>query len=127
MDPATLVVQALVTGAGAGLGGTASAAVSDGYGALKHVVVRRLAGRHAALAQIQAIDSGGGSTDGLVHELVHELVLAGAVDDRLLADARQLLALADPEGTRSGTYRLDLREARGVQVGDGNTQTNTFH
>ena len=43
MDPAAVVVQALVTGAGAGLGGTASAAVTDGYGALKHVLARRLA------------------------------------------------------------------------------------
>jgi NAD(P)-dependent dehydrogenase (short-subunit alcohol dehydrogenase family) len=124
VDPATLVVQALVTGASAGLGDTATAAVSDGYSALKHVLVRRLSGRHEALAQLQAIESGsGGSTD----ELVHELVVAGAVDDRLLADARRLLALTDPEGSTSGKYQIDLREARGVQIGDGNTQHNTFH
>lgn len=124
MDPATVVVQALVTGAGVGLGDTASAAVSDGYSALKHALVRRLSGRHAALAQLEAIEGGtGGSTD----ELVHELVVAGAVDDRLLAEARHLLALADPEGIRAGKYELELRDARGVQVGDNNTQHNTFH
>ena len=128
MDPATVVVQALVTGAGVGLGDTASAAVSDGYSALKHALVRRLSGRHAALARLQAIEGGtGGSTDELAHELVHELVVAGAVDDRLLAEARHLLALADPEGIRAGKYELDLRDARGVQVGDNNTQHNTFH
>jgi hypothetical protein len=125
VDPATLVVQALVTGASAGLGDTATAAVSDGYSALKHALARRLSGRHAALAQLQAIEGGGSaaSTDALVRELV----AAGIVDDRLLADARHLLALADPDGSRTGTYDIDLREARGVQVGDGNTQHNTFH
>lgn len=125
MDPAALVVQALVTGASAGLGDTATAAVSDGYSALKHALARRLSGRHTALAHLQAIEGGapGASTDALVHELV----VAGIVDDRLLAEAKHLLALADPEGSRTGKYEIDLREARGVQVGDGNTQNNTFH
>ncbi|MEY9906685.1 NAD(P)-dependent dehydrogenase (short-subunit alcohol dehydrogenase family) [Catenulispora sp. MAP12-49] len=124
MDPAAVVVQALVTGAGAGLGGTASAAVTDGYGALKHVLARRLAGRHAALAQLEAIEDGSaGGTDALIRELV----VAGAVDEQLLADARHLLALADPEGAGSGKFQLHLRDGQGMQVGDGNTQTNTFH
>jgi hypothetical protein len=124
VDPAALVVQALVTGASAGLGDTATTAVSDGYSALKHALARRLSGRHAALAHLQAIESGGTAS---TEALVRELVVAGIVDDRLLADARHLLALADPEGSRTGTYDIDLREARGVQVGDGNTQHNTFH
>jgi NAD(P)-dependent dehydrogenase (short-subunit alcohol dehydrogenase family) len=124
VDPAAVVVQALVTGAGAGLGGTASAAVTDGYGALKHVLARRLADRHAALAQLEAIEGGSaGGTDALIRELV----VAGAVDEQLLADARRLLALADPEGARSGKFQLHLRDGQGMQVGDGNTQTNTFH
>lgn len=125
MDPAALVVQALVTGASAGLGDTATAAVSDGYSALKHALARRLSGRHAALAHLQAIE--GGAPGASADALVHELVVAGIVDDRLLAEARQLLDLADPEGSRAGKYDIDLREARGVQVGDGNTQHNTFH
>jgi hypothetical protein len=37
-----------------------------------------------------------------------------------------LLALLDPTGTRAGKYMVDLRGAQGVQVGDHNTQTNTF-
>ena len=39
------VVQALVTGASAGLGDTATAAVADGYGALKDTLGRRLSDR----------------------------------------------------------------------------------
>lgn len=122
MEPAEVVVQALVTGAGAGLGGTASAAVADGYSALKHALVRRLTGRHRALSLLETIDNGGERTD----TMVHELSLTGAVDDGILAAAQHLLTLADPEGTRSGQYRVDLRQARGVQVGNGNTQNNNF-
>lgn len=126
MDPATLVVEALAVGAGAGLRGTASAAIADSYNAVKHALARRLtgAGRHGALAQLAAIEAGTGApTDALVGEIVR----ADAVDDHMVAAARHLLALADPEGTKAGKYQVDLREARGVQVGDGNTQHNTFN
>lgn len=43
-----------------------------------------------------------------------------ARDDDVLAAARHLMTLVD---TR---YHVDLREARGVQVGDHNTQVNRF-
>jgi hypothetical protein len=34
---------------------------------------------------------------------------------------------ADPAGTAQGKYRVDLRGAQGVQVGDRNQQYNTFN
>jgi hypothetical protein len=40
--------------------------------------------------------------------------------------AQQLMALLDAAGRQSGKYLVDLRGAQGVQVGDHNTQTNTF-
>ena len=123
MDPAELVVQALVTGASAGLGDTATAAVTDGYIALKDALVRRLSGRHRALEQLQTIDGGGMPAN----ELAHELNAAGVVDEQLLAEAHRLLALTDRNGAGSGKYQIDLRGAQGVHVGDGGTQHNTFH
>lgn len=34
--------------------------------------------------------------------------------------------LVAPAQDRRSTYQVDLREAQGVQFGDGNTQHNTF-
>jgi len=34
--------------------------------------------------------------------------------------------MVDPEGTDAGKYRVDVRGAQGVQIGDHGTQTNTF-
>ncbi|MBO4255006.1 hypothetical protein [Streptomyces griseorubiginosus] len=123
MDPGTLVAQALAAGVGAGLSGAASSAVTECYAALKQALVRRLAARPGALERIELLERRpGGSAEGLAHDLV----LAGAVDAEVVEHARRLLALTAPDAGPRGTYRVDLREARGVQVGDGNTQHNTF-
>jgi uncharacterized protein YmfQ (DUF2313 family) len=56
-----------------------------------------------------------------------ELVAVGAdTDAQLIAAAQRVMALVDESGSQSGKYLVDLREAQGVQVGDHNTQTNTF-
>ena len=36
------------------------------------------------------------------------------------------MALVDAAGSQSGKYTVDVRGSQGVQVGDHNTQTNTF-
>ncbi|MET9908192.1 hypothetical protein ABZZ74_15440 [Streptomyces sp. NPDC006476] len=123
MDPGALVAQALTAGVGAGLSGAASSAVSECYATLKQALVRRLAGRPGALERIELLERRpGGSAEGLAHDLV----LAGAVDAEVVEHARRLLALTAPDAGPRGAYRVDLREARGVQVGDGNSQHNTF-
>ncbi|WP_458085701.1 hypothetical protein [Streptomyces spinosirectus] len=123
MDPATMVVQALVTGAAAGFGGAASTAVTDSYQALKQALAARLAGRPQVLEQIRVLERRPGGPTG---HLVHDLVVTEAVDTQVVECAQRLLALLDPAGTHAGAGRIDLREAQGVQVGDGNTQHNTF-
>jgi hypothetical protein len=55
------------------------------------------------------------------------LVRTAAVDDRRVIEAAQrLMALVDEAGSKAGKYTVDLRGAQGVQVGDHNTQHNTF-
>ena len=34
--------------------------------------------------------------------------------------------LVDEAGSRTGKYAVTVRDSQGVQVGDHNTQTNTF-
>lgn len=49
-----------------------------------------------------------------------------AADSGVAAELRQVLVSLDPVGAQAGKYAVDLREAKGVQVGDHNTQTNHF-
>ena len=119
-----MIVAGLAAGALAGAQETASEAIKDAYTGLKQLVSRVLSGRPAgevALAQHEA------RPQQWAGALEAELVDAGAdQDETVLAAARRLLELVDPEGARVGKYVVDVRDAQGVQVGDGNTQTNTF-
>jgi hypothetical protein len=124
MDPVTLIVTALAAGATSALQDGASAAVKDAYARVKALVMRRFANRpkgEVVLAEHEAAPQ--------VWEapLAAELSAAGAGGDAdLVAAAQALMSLVDEAGSRSGKYVVTVRDSQGVQVGDRNTQTNTF-
>ena len=124
MDPVTLIVTALAAGAAQGLTDAATTAVRDAYQSLKTKVAARLVGtptQEIILAE-HAKDP-----DTWKAPLTAALTDTGAVTDPTVVEAAQrLMALLDNAGTRTGKYTVDLRGAQGVQVGDHNTQTNTF-
>lgn len=124
VDPVSVIVAALAAGAGAGLRDTASGAVKDAYGGLRELVRRRLVGRPVAEAALVGHEK---APQVWQAPLSAELVAVDAgSDEELVVAAQRLLALVDEAGTRSGKYVVDARGAQGVQVGDHNTQTNTF-
>jgi hypothetical protein len=124
MDPVTLIVTALAAGAAAALQDGASAAVKDAYARVKALVKKRFTDRsegelvltrHEAAPQVWEAP------------LAAELSAAGAEGDaELVAAAQALMNLIDEAGSRSGKYAVTVRDSQGVQVGDRNTQTNTF-
>jgi hypothetical protein len=120
-----LVVTALTAGAAVGMKDTATAAVKDAYTALVAGVRRRLSRQGAAGAELidrHAIDPG-----GYRDALVAALTSANAADDEgILAAAQDLMAHIDPRGPQAGKYTIDVRDANGVQIGDGNTMNITF-
>jgi hypothetical protein len=124
VDPVSLIVAALAAGAVAGAQNTATDAVRDAYTGLKELLRRRLSGRESgqvALARHEA------QPQQWAGALEAELVEVRAGDDAGAVEAAQrLMALLDPTGAQAGKYVVDLRGAQGVQVGDHNTQTNTF-
>lgn len=124
MDPVSLIVAALAAGALAGARNTATEAVKEAYEALKGLVRHRLSGRasgEVALAQHEA------KPEQWAGALEAELMEADASSDVLAVQAAQrLMALLDTAGSQAGKYLIDVRGAQGLQVGDGNTQTNTF-
>jgi len=124
MDPVTLIVTALAAGAASALQDGASSAVTDAYARVKALVMRRFANRpkgELVLAEHEAAPQ--------VWEapLAAELSAAGAGGDAdLVAAAQALMGLVDQAGSRSGKYVVAVGGSQGVQVGDRNTQTNTF-
>lgn len=124
MDPVTLIVTALAAGAASALQDGASAAVKDAYARLKVMVRQRFAGRPEAELVLAEHETAPQKWEA---PLAAELSAAGAEGDAdLVAAAQVLMSLVDEAGARSGKYVVAVRDSQGVQVGDGNTQTNTF-
>lgn len=135
IESVELVVTALAAGAAAGAKETASTAVKDAYLGVKSLAVRALRRAEPVPAEVVEMveadavappedDSG---TAGR-RELTAALTAADAgSDEELVEAALKVLELTDPDGTRAGKYRVLMHGNKGVQVGDHNTQTNTFH
>lgn len=124
MDPITLIVTALATGAALGITDTASSAVKDAYAGLKALVRKRLGGRPDAELVLARHEE---APETWRAPLMAELDQAGAdYDSGLVAAAEALMRLVDEAGARAGKYTVDVRGAQGVQIGDRNTQHNVF-
>ena len=123
MEPVTLITSALAAGAGAAAQDVASAAVVDTYGSLRDAVRRLFRGRREAE---EALEQHEGDPEAWQAVLAAALAQAGAgQDERALAAARDLLRLLGRE-PGGGDRPIDVRHAKGVIVGDGNVQHNTF-
>ncbi|MGW4371974.1 hypothetical protein ACWEKT_40860 [Nocardia takedensis] len=124
MDPLTVVVTALTTGAAAGLSATASTAVSDAYQGLKQQISRLLGTSSEGDSVLAQHEADPETWHGTLEEL-----LAGtdvASDAEVLAAATRLLDLTDPAGSRDGKYSIDAAGSNIANIGDHAQQINTF-
>ena len=125
MDPVSLVVNALTSGAAQGLADSVSDAVKSAYGKLKQLVGAKLSGSKPAEV---ALAEHATDPETWQAPLTKALTASRAgADQAIIEAARQLMALLDPAGTEQGKYQVDLSGAQGVQLGDGNQQFNTFN
>jgi hypothetical protein len=128
MEPVTLILTALATGASAGaleaLKDDAKEKAKAAYARLHGLVTKRVSGRpHGELA-LAEYDSAPQKWEGL---LTAELTEAGAAqDDDLVGAAKALMEIIDQAGAKSGKYNVTVKDSKGVQVGDGNIQFNNF-
>lgn len=109
-----MIEMALTAGAGVGVGVKAAAtdAVEDAYAGLKALVLGRVKGTAAGEVVVaeHAKDPETWSAP-----LAKTLTDAGAGEDQeLLAAARRLLQLLDPDGARAGTYNTTPNGERSV-------------
>jgi hypothetical protein len=97
-----VIVAALAAGATAGVSGTASEAVKDGYLVLKSLIRRRFAGRDTARAALEAEQT---EPEVWQATIGADLLESGAAsDEQILAAARELLAMADP--AKAATFNI---------------------
>lgn len=124
MDPVTLIAGALAAGALKGAGDTATSAVKDAYTTLKTAVAARFAERQVPTAVLDEHEEDPETYERPLAKRIHQ---ADAADDpRIVELAQTLMHLMDDEGTRAGKYTVDVRGAKGVQIGDHGTQHNVF-
>jgi hypothetical protein len=124
MDPVSLIVAALATGASAALKDTAGQAVKDAYGGLKSLLKRKVADEPLAP---EVIDKHAAEPEVWEKPLQAELARSGAADDEeIVRSAQQLLALVDPVGAQAGKYDVTISGGKGIVVGDHARVEMTF-
>ena len=124
MEPISLIITALVAGATAATKDTAGKAVKDTYEGLKTLIKRKFQGDPVGQVMVDAKPEEIKQGEEL---LKNKLSNAGAdKDDEILKAAQEIMKKEDPKGASTGIY--DLRGAQGVQInqGNNNTQSNTF-
>ena len=122
MEAAEVVVAALEAGLAAGVKDSATIAVKDSYAALA-AAVRKILSLKAPYRDADVVEAPAERRD----ELVTALTEAG-IDAKsdLVEQAHRLLTAVDPTGSRAGKYSVQVRDSKGVQVGDNNTMTLNF-
>jgi hypothetical protein len=129
MDPITLIITALAAGASAGaldaVKDDVKEAVKKAYAKLRGLARGRVAVRPDGALALDRYET---APETWKPVLTSELTEAGAAGDNdLVAAAKALMELVDQAGAKAGKYNVTITGGQGVQVGDGNTQSNVFY
>lgn len=115
-----LILAAVAAGASTGVAEATSSSIQNAHEAFRAALRRMLTG-----AGEQILDTEETNSALWQAELGNQVVAVGADQDaEVIATAQRLLELHDPSGTQKGKYTVDVRDSKGVVVGDHNTQTN---
>lgn len=129
MEPISIIITALAAGASAGAKDTTAKVVQDTYHVLKNLIKDKF------VAQGKPDDS----TILEQHEkkldskafkelLKEELINIGVDKDEIILKTAQEILKEEKPQESAGKYNTVFQgEVKGIQVGDKNTQTNTFN
>jgi len=118
MDPATLIVAALVAGLTAGLTDVAKAAVKDTYSLFRDRLHKKVAVRKEAQEALTGVERRPDSK-GWQEDLQRELyALEVDNDGELVSLAQAVLKALDPQGARAGKYHVTITDSQNIVIGD---------
>ena len=117
MDPITLIVTALITGAAAALHETAAEEVKKAYSSLKALVQRRFAGKAAAELALTKTEQ---KPDVWREPLKDALSETSAdKDEEILKAAQALMVLLRPQQAAQGKFNVQIAgDVKGLAQGD---------
>ena len=117
MDPISLILTALLTGATAALSETAGQVIKESYQRLKTLLHQRLAGQ--PVAQV-ALDGYEKKPEVWKAPLAEQLQAAGVSQDRCVIEAAQaLLQALHPQEAAQGKYAVQISgQVQGFAQGD---------
>ena len=124
MDPVSLVLAALATGAIAATQDTASQAVKDAYAGLKALVKKCFEKKPQAEMALAEYEK---DPDTWQKPLQKSLVETGAdQNEAVVRQAQQVLQLVNPQQASQGKYNVQIGEGKGIVIGDNSQVTQTF-
>jgi hypothetical protein len=125
MDPITLILNALVSGATASLKDTASQTVKDTYNGLKTLIHNKIAGKPDAETALAKYEK---KPDVWKAALEDELKEAQVFQDKaIIEEAEKLMTLIQPQQAAQGKYNVQITgNVTGYAQGDHQTVTMNF-
>jgi hypothetical protein len=124
VDPYSIIVAALVAGANASVKSIASSRARDLYTRLQRTLIRRLGDEQLGTALFAELERRPESADMLF--LQQFRTRPDIIDEEVLDCSRALIETLQEPGADPSKYTVEARNSRGVQIGDHNTQVNTF-
>ncbi len=116
MDPVSLVLTALATGAAAAAKDTASQGVKDAYAGLKTLVLKRFEKKPQAEMALEEYEK---DEDIWKKPLQKALVEAGAdQDEAIIRESQKVLKLVNPQQVAQGKFNIQIGEGKGIIIGD---------
>jgi len=117
MDPITLILTALVSGAITSVKETASQEVKDTYNGLKTLLHDKLVGKPAAEMALAQFEE---DPDVWKAPLEKELKKAGIAQDKEIIDtAQRVMTLVQPQQIAQGKYNVqNIGNVQGFTIGD---------
>jgi hypothetical protein len=125
MDPTTVIVTALATGAAAAAKETAGEVIKDAYHGLKALIQRKFADKPEADSILAKHAEKPAVWEAPLKEALAEV--AADRDAAILTAAQQLMALIDPQQAATGKYTVHIAgNVQGVVQGDHAQVTMSF-
>lgn len=125
MDPITLILTALATGAAASVKDTTNTAVKDAYNALKSLVQNKFEGRKKAIDALVDYEDDPDTYEKPLKKALTEMHLDE--EKKIIETAQKLMAQVNPQQAAMGKYNVQITgNIEGFAQGDYQTVSMHF-